>query len=169
MENPAKHILSLEDAVAFREKLRRENRKLVVTNGCFDLLHRGHAEYLAAARELGDALLVLINSDESVRFLKGPSRPLIDEYSRAFLLSSLRCVDAVVIFHGQRCAAELAALRPDIYVKGGDYTLDKLDPVERRALQEAGTMIFFRDFVPGFSTTALLEKISGTTSKTKGK
>ena len=157
--DPASRILTLADAVAWRNQLRGEGKQLVITNGCFDLLHRGHAAYLRESRELGDALLVLVNSDASVRALKGPSRPVVDEYSRSYLLCSLRCVDAAVIFNGARCAAELAALAPDLYVKGGDYTVEKLDPEERGALQAAGTRIVFKPFVPGFSTSRMIEKI----------
>ena len=159
--DPAERVMSLEQALKFREELRRAGRKLVVTNGCFDLLHRGHATYLAAARAQGDALLVLVNSDASVRELKGPSRPVVDEYSRAFLLASLRAVDAAMVFDGKRCDRELAALAPDIYVKAGDYTLETIDRTERAALEKAGTKIVFMPFVPGFSTTGTLKKILG--------
>ena len=131
--DPAARVMDLDAALRYRETLRRQGKKLVVTNGCFDLLHRGHATYLAAARECGDALLILVNSDASVRALKGPSRPVVDEYSRAFLLASLRAVDAAVVFDGSRCDRELAVLKPDIYVKAGDYTLETLNPDERTA------------------------------------
>jgi rfaE bifunctional protein nucleotidyltransferase chain/domain len=157
-ESPARRIMTLAEAVKWRQTLRAAGRKLVVTNGCFDLLHRGHAEYLAAARAAGDALLLLVNSDASVRELKGPTRPVVDEYSRAYLLCSLRCVDAAVIFPHQICAAELAALAPDVYVKGGDYTLERLNPDERKALLDGGAKIVFQPFVNGFSTTGILEK-----------
>ncbi len=156
----ASRIMTLEEAVKWRQKLRDENRRLVVTNGCFDLLHRGHAAYLAEARELGDAMLILVNSDSSVRELKGPSRPLNDEYSRAFLLCSLKSVDAAVIFPSSRCHKELEALAPDIYVKGGDYTIDKLDPDERAALLKNNTRIVFKPFVVGFSTTNIINKMA---------
>lgn len=159
--DPAARVLTLETALEFREELRRAGKKLVVTNGCFDLLHRGHATSLAAARAHGDALLVLVNSDASVRELKGPSRPVTDEYSRAFLLASLRAVDAALIFDGRRCDRELAALKPDIYVKSGDYSLETLDRLERAALESAGAKIVFMPFVPGFSTTGTLKKILG--------
>ena len=159
--DPASRVMDLETALRYREKLRNEGKKLVVTNGCFDLLHRGHATYLAAARECGDALLILVNSDASVRALKGPSRPVVDEYSRAFLLASLRAVDAAVVFDGSRCDRELAVLKPDIYVKAGDYTLETLNPDERAALEDAGCKIVFMPFVAGFSTTGTLKKILG--------
>lgn len=160
--DPGSRVLSLEQAAAWRETLRRDGRKLVITNGCFDLMHRGHAEYLYQSRELGDALIVLVNSDASVRQLKGPERPVVDEYSRALLLCSLRAVDAAVIFDSPRCHRELAALAPDIYVKGGDYTIDQLDPDERAALLDARTEIVFKPFVTGFSTTRLLDRIRAT-------
>ncbi len=159
--DPAARVMDLETALQYRESLRKEGKKLVITNGCFDLLHRGHASYLAAARECGDALLVLVNSDASVRALKGPTRPVVDEYSRAFLLASLRAVDAAVIFDNSRCDRELAVLKPDVYVKAGDYTLETLNPDERAVLQEAGTEIVFMPFVAGFSTTGTLKKILG--------
>lgn len=159
--DPAARVMDLDAALRYRETLRRQGKKLVVTNGCFDLLHRGHATYLAAARECGDALLVLVNSDASVRALKGPSRPVVDEYSRAFLLASLRAVDAAVVFDGSRCDRELAVLKPDIYVKAGDYTLETLNPDERTALEDAGCKIVFMPFVAGFSTTGTLKKILG--------
>ena len=155
----AQDIMTLAEAVAWREALRREGKKLTVTNGCFDLLHRGHAEYLAQAAKLGDKLLVLVNSDASVKILKGDSRPLNCELDRAFLLVSLKAVDKAVIFPTSRCDAELDALAPDIYVKAGDYTLEKLDPAERAALEKHHTKIVFMPFVPGHSTTSLVEKM----------
>ncbi|MDD3886823.1 MAG: adenylyltransferase/cytidyltransferase family protein [Victivallaceae bacterium] len=158
-KDPACGIMTLDAAAVWRKNLRRSGRKLVITNGCFDIMHRGHAEYLLASRNVGDALLVLVNSDAAVRALKGESRPIIDEYSRAYMLTSLAAVDAVVIFDSPRCDRELAALAPDFYVKGGDYTLDKLDPGERAALQGAGTQIVFKPFIPGFSTTTIIERI----------
>ena len=127
MKDPAKCLLSLEEAVAWREKLRREGRRLTVTNGCFDLVHRGHASYLIEAAKLGDELLVLINSDASVRSIKGESRPVVSELDRAYLLAALESVSKVVIFDSSRCDKELAALKPDIYAKAGDYTLETLE------------------------------------------
>lgn len=154
----SKNLLSLEDAIIWRKALFAKNKKLVVTNGCFDILHRGHAEYLAESRELGDALLILLNSDESVRVLKGDDRPIVDQTSRAYLLNSLKSVDRVVIFEGATCHDELAKLQADIYVKGGDYTLDKMNSLERTALMEAGTVICFKPFICGFSTSNIINK-----------
>lgn len=156
---PADKIMSLADALDWREELRRQGIRLAVTNGCFDLLHRGHVEYLDSARRAADALLVLVNSDNSVRALKGPSRPVNDEFSRAFVLSGLAAVDATVIFDAERCTAELSALQPDVYIKGGDYTVETLNPEERQVLQDAGAEIIFIPFVNGFSTTNTIEKM----------
>lgn len=157
LENPK--LLALEQAVSRREELRREGRKVVLTNGVFDLLHTGHLHYLQAARQLGDALFIALNSDASVKELKGPARPVQGEQERAFALGALACVDAVVIFRAKRLTAEIRALRPDVYVKAGDYTLEKLDAEERAALEAAGARIEFLPFLPGFSTTQLIERI----------
>ncbi len=150
--------MTLAEAVEWRARLKQNHLRLALTNGCFDLLHRGHAEYLIAARQTADALLVLLNSDDSIRELKGPSRPICRENDRAFLLSCFDFIDSVVIFRSRRCDREIAALSPDVYVKGGDYTVDKLDPSERAALFACNTEIRFIPFVPGFSTTTLIEK-----------
>lgn len=133
-------------------------KRLVLTNGCFDLLHTGHVRYLQQARELGDALLVAVNSDASVRELKGPQRPLNSEADRAEVLSALRCVDHVAIFEGKRVTEVIRELCPAIYAKGGDYTLESLDPDERAALEGVGAEIIILSLVPGKSTTSLLKK-----------
>ncbi|MBR7156297.1 MAG: adenylyltransferase/cytidyltransferase family protein [Lentisphaeria bacterium] len=158
-QDPACALLTLDEAVAYRQQLKQEGKTLTVTNGCFDLIHRGHASYLHEAAALGDELLVLINSDASVRELKGNLRPLISEKDRAYMLGALASVDKVVIFNSQRCDRELDAIAPDIYTKAGDYTLEKLDPVERAVLEKHHTKIVFMPFVQGFSTTGIVEKI----------
>ncbi len=132
---------------------------MVLTNGVFDLLHTGHLYYLQKARALGDVLVIALNADASVRALKGPTRPVQDEGQRAYALAALACVDAVVIFREPRLTAEIRALRPDVYTKAGDYTLEKLNPEERAALQEVGARIEFMPFLPGFSTTQLIARI----------
>jgi D-glycero-beta-D-manno-heptose 1-phosphate adenylyltransferase len=143
----------------WRAAIRASARRLVVTNGCFDLLHLGHVTYLETARNHGDALLVGLNSDESVRQLKGRGRPLTEEQERAAVLAALESVDGVCIF-GERTATRfLTAAQPDIYVKGGDYTLDTLDRDERQAVERVGGRIIIIPFLPGRSTTALIEKI----------
>ena len=158
MNQPEKKIMTLEDALAWRLDLRTRKRKLALTNGCFDLLNRGHAEYLLEARRSADALLILLNSDRSVQSLKGPSRPICHENDRAFLLACMEFIDAVVIFDSARCTREIEILKPDVYIKGGDYTVEKLDPGERKALLDCKAEIRFIPFVPGFSTTSLIEK-----------
>lgn len=159
MRAPSSKIMTLAAAATWRDTLCREGRKLVVTNGCFDLLHRGHIEYLCAARNQGDALLVLFNADSSIRALKGPSRPVIAEADRAVTLAALEAVDAVVVFAMSRCTGELTLLRPDIYVKGGDYTLDTIDQEERVALEAVGARIVFIPFLPGYSTSDLIARV----------
>ena len=137
-----------------------DGRRLVFTNGCFDLLHAGHVRYLRQARALGDALAVGLNSDRSVRELKGEGRPLNTEGDRAEVLAALGCVDYVVVFDGKRATELLRAVRPHIYAKGGDYTPDSLDAEERSALRACGAEIKILPLVPGRSTTALIGKIS---------
>ena len=157
LDNPK--LLTLSAAAARRDELRAAGRRVVLTNGIFDLLHTGHLYYLQEARALGDALIVMLNSDASTRALKGPARPVQTEAQRAYALGALACVDAIVIFGTPRLDAEIRALRPDVYCKAGDYTLDKLDPGERAALQAVGARIEFMPFLAGFSTTSLIAKI----------
>jgi rfaE bifunctional protein nucleotidyltransferase chain/domain len=153
-------IISWDKLPEWRAAMRRSNRKLVVTNGCFDILHLGHVTYLETARSFGDALLVGLNSDASVHELKGPTRPVNAENDRAAVLAALESVNGVCLFSERAATRFLAAVQPDVYVKGGDYTLDTLNQEERRAVEEAGGKIVIIPFVPGKSTTALLEKIS---------
>ena len=154
-----KKILTAERAREVAHGLREAGRKLVFTNGCFDLLHVGHVRYLEAARALGDALLVAINGDESVRDLKGLGRPLNNESDRAEIVAALACVDYVVIFPERRATALLEKVRPVIYVKGGDYTPQSLHGEERTALEKIGTEIRILPFETGHSTSSLLERI----------
>jgi rfaE bifunctional protein nucleotidyltransferase chain/domain len=153
-------IIAWEKLPAWRAAIRAAGKKLVVTNGCFDLLHPGHVTYLESARNLGDALLVGLNGDEATRQLKGPGRPVNSESDRAAVLAALASVDGVCIFAEKTATRFLSAAQPDIYVKGGDYTLETLNQDERRAVESAGGKIVIIPFVPGKSTTALLEKIS---------
>jgi rfaE bifunctional protein nucleotidyltransferase chain/domain len=157
LDNPK--LRSLEFSVTQRQKLRAAGRRVVLTNGVFDLLHTGHLYYLQQARALGDALMVALNGDTSVRALKGPTRPVQTEAERAYALAALACVDGIVIFDTPRLTAEIRALRPDVYCKAGDYTLEKLDASEREALQAVGAEIKFLPFLEGFSTTKLIAKI----------
>lgn len=153
-------IIAWDKLPEWRAAMRASGRKLVVTNGCFDILHLGHVTYLESARNFGDALLVGINGDEATRQLKGPGRPVNAEADRAAVLAALASVDGVCIFADKTAIKFLSAAQPDIYVKGGDYTLDTLNQDERRAVEAAGGKIMIIPFVPGKSTTALLEKIS---------
>jgi D-glycero-beta-D-manno-heptose 1-phosphate adenylyltransferase len=157
LDNPK--LFTLRLAVAERENHRAAGHRVVLTNGVFDLLHTGHLYYLQKARRLGDALFIALNSDESVRQLKGPTRPVQSEIERAYALAALWFVDGIVIFREKRLVPEILALKPDVYSKAGDYTLEKLDPEERVALQQVGARIDFMPFLPGFSTTALIAKI----------
>jgi D-beta-D-heptose 7-phosphate kinase/D-beta-D-heptose 1-phosphate adenosyltransferase len=157
--NAREKLLTWETLPAWRAALQAAGRKLVVTNGCFDLLHAGHVVYLEQARNLGDALLVGLNSDASVRALKGSGRPLNSEMDRAMVLAALQCVDAVCLFSETRATRFLALARPDIYAKGGDYTLATLAPEERQAVEITGGQIVLIAPVPGKSTTTLVEKI----------
>jgi len=159
MELPNAKLRSLEAAVGLRQELGAAGRTVVLTNGVFDLLHTGHLYYLEAARALGDALFVALNGDASVRALKGPLRPIQRATERAYALAALACVDGVLIFDTPRLTAEITALRPDVYCKGGDYTVAKLDPGERTALEGVRAHIAFIPFLPGFSTTNLIARI----------
>ena len=152
-------VVSESELVATRDAMDREGRQLVFTNGCFDLLHVGHVRYLQTARGLGDALAIGLNADQSVRALKGPSRPINPADDRAEVLSALSCVDFVTIFSEPRATGLLAAVRPHVYVKGGDYRLETLDADERAVLLAAGSRIEFVALVPGRSTTRIIDAL----------
>ncbi len=156
---PNAKLFSLEAATTWREQLRAEGKRVVLTNGVFDLLHTGHLHYLQHARALGDALVIALNSDASVRELKGPLRPIQNEEERAFALAATWFVDGIVIFREKRLTAEILRLQPDVYCKAGDYALEKLNAEERTALEKIGAKIEFLSFLEGFSTTALIAKI----------
>jgi rfaE bifunctional protein nucleotidyltransferase chain/domain len=149
--------LSIEEMLDERRRLREVGRRLVFTNGVFDLLHVGHVRYLAQARALGDALVVAINSDRSVRELKGPDRPVFDENERAEILAALRNVDYVVIFDNVSPRTLISQLLPDVLVKGGDYNLDQIHG--REEVEAAGGRVISLPFVDGASTTSLIERI----------
>jgi len=150
-------ILSTDEMLAERERLRATGKRLVFTNGVFDLLHVGHVRYLKQARALGDALVVAINSDRSVRELKGPDRPVFDEGERAEILAALRDVDYVVVFDDISPRTTIRKLLPDVLVKGGDYQLDEIHG--REEVEAAGGKVISLPFVVGASTTSLLERM----------
>ena len=151
--------MSVQEAEKLREELHAQGKRLVFTSGCFDLLHAGHVRYLAQARAAGDALLVALNSDASVRALKGESRPLQSQEDRAEILCALRSVDAVVIFDEDRTTKLIQQIKPHVFAKGGDYTVDSLNPEERAALESVNTEIKILLLVPGRSTTKTVNKM----------
>ncbi|PYS76806.1 MAG: D-glycero-beta-D-manno-heptose 1-phosphate adenylyltransferase [Acidobacteria bacterium] len=152
-----KLILDREELRRVRESLRAQGRRLVFTNGCFDLLHVGHVRYLEAARALGDALLVAVNSDRSVRALKGAGRPVLGERERAELLAALAVVDFVTVFDDESPRALIAEVLPDVLVKGGDYALEEIHG--REEVERAGGRVVALPFVEGASTTGIIERI----------
>lgn len=151
-----KSLVQLQSLVA---RLQREGKKVVWTNGCFDILHAGHIAYLIRARQEGDVLVLGLNSDASVRNIKGPERPVIAEHDRALVLSALACVDYLLLFDDPSPARLIEALRPDVYVKGGDYTIDTINQDERRLVEQYGGRIAILPGVEGQSTTSIIGKI----------
>jgi rfaE bifunctional protein nucleotidyltransferase chain/domain len=152
-------IIDMDELEQRARELRAAGKKLVATNGCFDLLHVGHVRYLQAARGLGDVLAVGLNGDRSVGELKGSGRPINKEEDRAEVLAALECVDFVTIFPEMRATQFILAAQPAIYAKGGDYTAETLNAEERSALQEVGAEIRIIPFEKGYSTSLLLEQL----------
>ena len=155
----SRKIIEFKELSGHCERLRSAGKKIVATNGCFDLLHVGHVRYLRAARALGDLLIVGLNGDRSVYELKGAGRPIITQNDRAEILAGLESVDLVSVFPEVRATKFLAAVRPAVYVKGGDYSSETLDKQERAILDETGTAIRLIPFEIGHSTSGLLEQI----------
>lgn len=145
---------AIADVIAAEKE---KGHKIVLTNGCFDILHAGHVRYLAAARAVGDVLVLGLNSDESVRMLKGPTRPINTERDRADVIDGLKSVDYVVIFGEKTAEALVRDVRPDYYAKGGDYSVDSLP--ESQAVSEVGGKVVFLPFVEGKSSTKIIQKI----------
>lgn len=152
-----KKILGREELVRERERMRREGKRVVFTNGCFDLLHPGHVRYLSQARSLGDALVVALNSDRSVRALKGKGRPILCQGERAEVMAALASVDYVTIFDEETPRELVAALLPDILVKGGDWPVEQI--VGREEVQAAGGKVLSLPYAEGSSTTDIIERI----------
>jgi rfaE bifunctional protein nucleotidyltransferase chain/domain len=150
-------ILSLEELLSERSRLRSERKRIVFTNGVFDLLHVGHIRYLEQARSFGDVLVVAVNSDRSVRQLKGDGRPIVTESERAEILASLRSVDYVTIFDDVSPRSLIANLLPDVLVKGGDYGLDEIHG--REEVEASGGEVISLPFVSGSSTTTIVERM----------
>ena len=155
---PPGSITGVEGVIKFREN--HAGEKIVATNGCFDILHAGHVSYLELARELGDILVVGVNDDETVRDLKGQGRPINHLEDRVKVLSSIRYVDLVVIFHEIRATSFLQAIKPDVYVKGGDYSLDDLPECEQLVLEENVLDIQILPELTGRSTTNIIQRIN---------
>ena len=155
-------VLSEEDLISWRQYCAQKGERVVLTNGCFDLLHVGHLRCLEYAQSLGDHLVVAVNADSSVKALKGEGRPLISELERAELIAGLACVDRVVLFPDVRLTKIIERLSPDLYAKGGDYNLETMDQGERKALEGCGAEIAFFDIIADCSTTNILEKIQRT-------
>lgn len=150
-------LISTDDIASFCEVLRKGGKKVVFTNGCFDILHAGHVTYLEKARSFGDCLVLGLNTDASVRANKGPSRPINHELDRAKVVGALKAVDYVVLFGEQTAEALIAKVKPDVYVKGGDYTLDTLP--EAKIVMGYGGKVEFVNMVEGRSTTNVIKKI----------
>jgi len=157
LEDMSKKILSLDEMLGERERLRSTGKRLVFTNGVFDLLHVGHVRYLSAGRELGDVLVVAINSDRTVRELKGESRPVFNQNERAEILAALRVVDYVMIFDDASPRSLIATLLPDVLVKGGDYQLHEIHG--REEVEAAGGCVVSLPFIDGASTTLIIERM----------
>lgn len=153
-------LKSIDELARIVAGLKDEGKKVVWTNGCFDILHAGHITYLLNASRHGDVLVVGLNSDESVRENKGPSRPVVDEQDRALILSALECVSYLTIFGEKTTTGILEQIKPDVYAKGGDYTLDTIVQEERRVVESYGGKIAIIPKVDGVSTTALIQKIN---------
>jgi rfaE bifunctional protein nucleotidyltransferase chain/domain len=153
-------LIDWDQLAAWRKAMRASGKRLVVTNGCFDLLHLGHVTYLEAARNHGEALLIGVNGDAAVRQLKGPGRPVNSEADRAAVLAALESVNGVCLFSESTATRFLSVAQPDIYVKGGDYALDTLNQEELGTVEKTGGQIVIIPFVAGKSTTATLAKIA---------
>ena len=151
--------VSIDEAIAERERIRSDGKTFVLTNGCFDLFHAGHANSLNNASKFGDYLWVAINSDESIGRLKGKMRPIIKQSARSYLVQSLECVSGVFVFDTDRLTNEILQLKPDIYVKSDDYSFESIDPEERAALLQVHSSVKFVPLISGFSTTDIISRV----------
>ncbi len=151
-------IIQIDDLERWSKEIRPNIKKLVFTNGCFDIIHRGHVTYLAQAADFGDKFIVALNTDQSVSRLKGESRPIQDEQTRALIMASLECVDYVCFFNEDTPLNIIKILLPNVLIKGGDYEVDKI--VGYKEVISSGGEVLTIDFVPGFSTTSILNLLS---------
>lgn len=152
-------IMNWEQAAKWRQAMKDTGKKVALANGVFDLLHPGHVYYLREVRRRAEALMVAITADEAVRRLKGPARPIQNETQRAQSLEACDFVDAIVIFPWDKLLEGICTFRPDIYAKGGGYTLESMDTQERQAAESVGAQIEFVQMLEGFSTTEMIERI----------
>lgn len=152
-------IKSLEELRMIRLQAQKAGEKIVWTNGCYDLLHAGHVLYLQQAKQLGHYLIVGLNSDRSIRATKGPLRPIVNQNERAVVISALECVDYVIVFDQDSPIEIIQDLKPDIYAKGGDYTLETINQPERRVVESYGGDIALLPGLEGSSTTTIITKI----------
>jgi D-beta-D-heptose 7-phosphate kinase/D-beta-D-heptose 1-phosphate adenosyltransferase len=159
MSKTSKKIRSLDEVREIRQSLRDQGKSLVFTNGCFDLLHVGHVRYLEAAAELGDFLVVAVNSDSSIRAIKGPTRPILPHGGRAEVVAALEFVDAVIIFEDETPLVLIKTLEPDVLVKGSDWELGAI--VGRQEVESYGGRVVRIPLIEGISTSSLLSKICG--------
>lgn len=158
-------VLDLTGMIAERGRLRSAGKRLVFTNGCFDLLHPGHVRYLTEARKLGDALVVALNSDRSVRALKGEGRPILNERERAEIISALAAVDYVFVFDDETPREVISKLLPDVLVKGGDWPIDRI--IGREEVEAAGGKVLSLPYVQDASTSELIKRIKGSTDQSR--
>lgn len=159
-------VLTLDEAILQFGREKRNGKRVVFTNGCFDLLHPGHVRSFEQARALGDVLIVGVNGDASVRALKGPGRPILPERERAEILAALESVDAVIIFQEETPREVIARLLPDVLVKGGDWPADQI--IGREEVEAAGGRVVLAPVIPGYSTTSILRKIRETGGSPRG-
>lgn len=159
---PVKNSYSFEEICKIRSIREQQGKSIVLTNGCFDLIHAGHIYSLEKAAALGDELWVALNSDSSIRKIKGINRPIYSQNERAYLLGALKAVNLTFFFDSTNLAQEIKRLKPDFYAKSGDYSLDNLNPEEHKALENANTQICFVPFLEGFSTSRTVESIKNT-------
>jgi rfaE bifunctional protein nucleotidyltransferase chain/domain len=159
MDLVPRKLFKFSEACKRREELRMAGRTVVLTNGCFDVLHAGHVFSMENAKKFGDSLWVAMNSDASVCALKGNNRPIFCANMRAYVLSALEQIDGIFIFEDQRLTSEILAFKPNVYVKSGDYNIEKLDASELAAIREVGATIHFVPFLDDFSSTSIIVKI----------
>lgn len=152
-------LVEREEIKSLIDKIHKNGKTVVTTNGCFDILHVGHVRYLEKTKTFADYLIVLLNSDKSVRSIKGPTRPINNEADRAEILSALRCVDYVVLFDEDSPGNLLDEMKPDVYTKGADYTMETLP--EADIMRKNNTRVEFIEFVEGKSTTGILKQVKG--------